>query len=60
MKFETKRYSIKKISEADGFNEDISYEINLKDGYCFEDGSGLNYSSDINDLRRLITEIRKV
>lgn len=58
MKFDTSRYSIRKITKEDGFEEGISYEINLKDGYCFADSSCLNYSSDIDDLRQLIAEIK--
>jgi hypothetical protein len=47
MKFNTKRYDIRKISENDGFNEGIQYEISLKDGYVFSDESSLNYASSV-------------
>ena len=59
MKFHTKRYDITKVN-PDEFNEGIQYEINLKDGYCFEDGSGLNYASNVDDLKNLISEIEVV
>lgn len=56
MKFHTKKYDITKV-DSDEFNGDIQYEVNLKAGYIFEDGTHLNYASDINDLKSLITEI---
>lgn len=59
MKFHTNRYDITKVN-PDEFNEGIQYEINLKAGYEFEDGSSLNYADDIDDLRCLIAEIVKV
>lgn len=59
MKFHTAKYDITKVSEGDGFNEGIQYEVNLKEGYRFSDGSGLNYASDFEDLRRLIADIEK-
>lgn len=58
MKFHTKRYDIVKVNPEE-FNEDIKYEISLKDGYRFDDGSGLNYASDVDDLRNLISEIEE-
>ena len=59
MKFHTKRYDIEKVSEADGFDNGIKYEVNLKDGYVFSDGSSLNYSSDYKDLLALIADIEE-
>ena len=59
MKFHTKRYDIIKINTEE-FNEDIQYEINLKDGYEFEDGTHLNYASDLDELKELISQIRKI
>jgi hypothetical protein len=59
MKFHTKRYDIRKVSEADGFNEGIAYEISLEDGYKFSDGSGLNYATDFEDLLSLIADIEQ-
>lgn len=58
MKFHTKRYDIRKVSEADGFNKGITHEINLKDGYKFEsDDSHLNCAEGLEDLRSLIADI---
>ena len=59
MKFHTKRYDIVKV-DPEEFNEGIQYEINLNDGYQFDDGSSLNYASDLDDLRSLIAEIKEV
>ena len=59
MKFHTKRYDIVKV-DPEEFNEGIQYEISLNDGYQFDDGSSLNYASDIDDLRSLISEIKEV
>ena len=55
MKLNTKRYDIR-ILDPEEFN-DARYEINLKEGYQFEDGSHLNYASDYDDLLSLISEI---
>lgn len=58
MKFHTKRYDITKISEEDGFDEGITHEINLKDGYKFEfDDSHLSYAEGYEDLKSLISQI---
>ena len=60
MKFNTKRYDIRKVSESDGFNEGITHEINLKDGYKFEfDDSHLCYAEGFEDLKYLISQIVK-
>lgn len=56
MKFHTKRYDITKVN-AEEFNEGVEYEINLKEGYAFSDGSHLEYASDVDDLRDLISDI---
>ena len=56
MRYNTKKYSIKRVDGQD-FNERITYEVNLKDGYCFLDGSHLAYASDYDDLRDLLTDI---
>lgn len=58
MKFHTQRYDIKKVDNQD-FNEGISYEVNLNDGYVFSDGSSLNYASDYADLLTLIADIEE-
>jgi hypothetical protein len=58
MKFHTKRYDIVKV-DPEEFNDGIQYEINLADGYQFDDGSSLNYATDIDDLRALIAEIKE-
>ena len=57
MKFHTKRYDILKVTPEE-FNEGIQYEINLKDGYQFDDGSSLNYASNVDELQDLISEIK--
>jgi hypothetical protein len=59
MKFHTKRYNVIKVNTEE-FNEDIQYEINLKDGYEFEDETHLNYASDFDELKELISQIRKM
>lgn len=60
MKFHTERYDITKVSESDGFNEDITHEINLKDGYKFKfDDSHINYAAGYDDLKYLISQIVK-
>lgn len=58
MKFHTKRYDIRRVSETDGFNEGITHEVNLKDGYKFEfDDSHLDYAEGYDDLKYLISQI---
>ena len=60
MRFNTERYTVRKLSEADGFSEDVAYEISLKDGYYFaDDNSGISYAEDYEDLLYLISTIRK-
>ena len=54
MRFHTERYDIVKVNTEE-FNDDIQYEINLKDGYEFEDGTRLNYASDFDELKELIS-----
>lgn len=56
MKFNTKRYDIIKV-DTEEFNEGIQYEISLKDGYQFDDGTQLCYATDIEDLKLLISQI---
>lgn len=58
MKFHTKRYDIERVDGQD-FNEGITYEVNLKDGYIFSDGSHLNYADDYEELRELIADIEE-
>ena len=58
MKFNTKRYTIRKINEGDGFLEGITHEINLKEGYVFQSyDSHLEYAYGVEDLRDLIADI---
>ena len=57
MRYHTKRYDIRRVDGED-FNEGIKYEINLKDGYQFSDGSHLNYASDTVSLMELINDIK--
>lgn len=59
MRYHTKRYDIVKVNPEE-FNEGIQYEINLKDGYQFDDGSSLNYASNVDELKDLISEIEEV
>jgi hypothetical protein len=56
MRFNSKKYEIIRVDEQD-FNEGITYEVNLKDGYCFSDGSYLAYASDYEDLKELLADI---
>lgn len=58
MKFHTKRYDIKKVAD-EGWNRDIHYEISLKDGYVFSDGSSLDYAEDTEELKMLIADIEE-
>ena len=59
MKFETKRYSIRKVTEADGMREGITHEINLKEGYVFESyDTHLECAEGFDDLLSLISDIR--
>lgn len=59
MKFHTSRYDITDLRDDEDF-EEAAYEINLKDGYYFEDdNSGLNYADSYEDLLYLISTIRK-
>jgi hypothetical protein len=55
MRYHTQRYDIAKCGED--FNDNIAYEINLKDGYVFDDGTKLNYAESVEDLRELISTI---
>lgn len=59
MKYNTKRYTITDLRKDEDF-EQAAYEINLKDGYCFEDGECLHYAEDYKDLLSLITTIKKI
>ena len=54
MKFHTKRYDITKTGED---FDTAKYEVNLKNGYVFTDGTYLNYAEDYEDLRSLIADI---
>jgi len=56
MRFHTKRYDVEKYEEGNDFDS-TTYEVSLKEGYMFDDGSHLNYACDIEDLRSLIAEI---
>ena len=59
MKYHTSRYDITDLREDEDF-EDAAYEINLKDGYYFEDdGTGLSYPQSYEELLYLISTIRK-
>jgi hypothetical protein len=39
------------------FNNGIKYEINLKDGFAFSDGSHLAYATSVADLNDLVDDI---
>ena len=58
MKFHTKRYDIRRVGD-EGWDRDINYELSLKDGYKFSDGSSLEYAEDIEELRELIADIEE-
>ena len=58
MKFNTSRYTITKVN-PDEFNREIHYEINLKDGYVFSNGSHLEHAENVEELRELIADIEK-
>lgn len=52
-------YEVRDVSGQD-FNEGIKYEINLNDGYVFDDiGSGLEYAASVAELNRLLNDIVK-
>lgn len=48
-------YEIRNV-EGCGFNEGIKYEINLADGYAFDDGSHLEYVGSVAELNQLLNE----
>ena len=56
MKFETSRYSIRKLA-LDGEFADAKYEMNLKNGWCFSDGSCVAYASSYDELKWIIADI---
>ena len=56
MKFHTKRYDIEKVGD-EGWDRDIAYEISLKDGYVFSDGSSLDFAESFDELKMLIADI---
>ena len=57
MRFHTKKYDIYKIEQDGEFDEGITYEINLKDGYVFCGGSHLEFAESIEELREIIADI---
>jgi hypothetical protein len=56
MKYQTSRYTIRRIGEGDGFDDD-GYEIALHDGWVFSDGSHIEYAADYEDLLDIINDI---
>lgn len=58
MKFETPKYTIKKLSREEF--ETAQYEINLKEGFEFSNGGCLEYAEDYEDLLGLIKEIKVI
>ena len=58
MRYHTERYDITKTGGED-FVRDIKYEISLKDGYKFSDGSSLDFAESTAELRELIKDIEK-
>lgn len=49
-------YEVRNVSGED-FREGIKYEINLADGFMFDDGSSLAYAESVADLNVLINDI---
>lgn len=56
IKADRRVYEVRDVSGQD-FNEGIKYEINLEDGYIFDDGSSLAYARNVADLNVLIDSI---
>ena len=52
-------YEVRNVSGQD-FNGGIKYEISLKDGFVFDDGSSLMYAESVADLNGLLNDIREV
>ena len=48
-------YEVRNVGGED-FNEGIKYEISLKDGFVFDDGSSLAYAESIADLNTLLED----
>ena len=58
MRYNTKKYSIEKYEDAwDEFGSDTVYEVNTKDGYCFDGGSHLEYARSYDELKMIIGDI---
>lgn len=51
-------YEVRNVSGED-FNEGIKYEISLKNGFMFSDGSHLNYAESVADLNELLNDIQE-
>lgn len=51
-------YEVRNVSGED-FNEGIKYEISLKDGFMFSDGSSLNYAGSVADLNGLLNDVEE-
>ena len=58
MRYDTKKYTIARYEPGDEFDEE-TYEVNLKDGYVFSDGSHANYANSYEDLLELLAEIEE-
>lgn len=58
MKADKRVYEIRNV-EGEDFNEGIKYEINLADGYAFDDGTHLEYVGSVAELNELFKEIHK-
>lgn len=57
MKYETARYSIRKVAQNGEFNDGIAYEIHLKNNWVFSDGDHIAYAESLEELRWLIKDI---
>ena len=58
MRADKRVYEIRNV-EGEDFNEGIKYEINLKDGYAFDDGTHLEYVGSVAELNELFNGIHE-
>lgn len=53
-------YSVNYV-EGDGWSDEaIKYELNLKDGYCFDDGSACNRYHTVKEMSDDLKGVKKI
>ena len=51
-------YSVESVKGDGWSNENVKYEFNLKDGYCFSDGSHCNRYCTVKEMSEELKEVK--